>query len=61
MKIKFLQDYRGVLTKGGLSGELYFKKGAVIDTSKKEYKHVNHSQFVEDGRAKKVVAAKTKE
>ncbi len=53
MKIKFLQDYRGVLT-----GEMYFEKGAVIDTSKKDHAHIDGENLVKDSRAKKVAAGK---
>ncbi len=47
MKIKFLQDYRGVLT-----GERFFEKGTTIDTSKGENKDIDGEALVNAGRAK---------
>ncbi len=47
MNIKFLQDYRGVLT-----GERYFEKGAVVDLDDKENKGIDGKALIRDGRAK---------
>ena len=47
MNIKFLQDYRGVLT-----GERYFEKGAVVDLDDKENKGIDGKALIKDGRAK---------
>ncbi len=53
MNIKFLQDYRGVLT-----GERYFEKGAVVDLDDKENKDIDGKQLIKDGRAKSGGSAK---
>ena len=47
MNIKFLQDYRGVLT-----GERYFEKGTVVDLDDKENKGIDGKALIKDGRAK---------
>ena len=47
MNIKFLQDYRGVLT-----GERYFEKDAVVDLDDKENKDIDGKALIKDGRAK---------
>lgn len=52
MKIKFKQDYRGVLTKDANGDEHYFEKGKTIDLSKKEYKAFDGESLIADGRAK---------
>ena len=53
MNIKFLQDYRGVLT-----SEKFFEKGAVVDLDDKENKDIDGKQLIKDGRAKSGGSAK---
>ena len=47
MKIKFLQDYRGVLT-----GERFFEAGAVVDLDEEDNKGIDGKKLIKDGRAK---------
>ena len=49
MKIKFLQNYRGVL-----SAERYFLEGTVIDLDDDVNEGIDGKRLIEDGRAKKV-------
>ncbi len=51
MNIKFLQDYRGVLT-----GERFYEAGTVLDLDDKENKGIDGEKLVKDGRAKKAGA-----
>ncbi len=53
MKIKFVQDYRGIL-----SSERFFPAGAVIDLDDKANKDIDGEALVNEGRAKKVKVAK---
>ncbi len=55
MKIKFLQDYRGIL-----SAERFFPEGAVIDLEDKVNEDIDGEELVVAGRAKKVKVAKAK-
>ncbi len=56
MKIKFLQDYRGVLT-----DERFFEAGTVLDLDDKENKGINGEKLIKDGRAEKAgVGSKSK-
>lgn len=56
MKIKFLQDYRGILT-----SEMFFEKGTVLDLDDEENKGFDGKNLIEDGRAEKVgVGSKSK-
>ena len=48
MKIKFLQDYRGVLT-----GERFYEEGTVIDLDEEDNQGIDGEALIEAGRAKK--------
>jgi len=51
MKIKFLQDYRGILT-----AEKFFEAGTVLNLDDEENQGIDGKKLVEDGRAQKVGA-----
>lgn len=49
MKIKFLQDYRGIL-----SSERFFPEGKVIDLEDEVNEGIDGKALIDEGRAKKV-------
>jgi hypothetical protein len=48
MKVKFVQDYRGVL-----SAERFFSEGAVIDLEDEVNEGIDGDALIDEGRAKK--------
>jgi len=58
MKVQFLVDYRGVLTKNPNGIEQYHQKGEKIDLGADGFEDYDGPELVKAGRAKKIGASK---